>query len=281
MRTSATRRWSMVVAAAACAVLLCRASSAQDVETDELRVEVLPYAWIPGTVGSIGVRDTTVRVDVGPDDVINMLFDGDALAAGGYAALSYGRFGLFVDSFGGYEEPKVSQTIPTALCCTLDVRATSRISFALTDVGIGWELLRRSLPARSRPLTLGVWAGTRVVYLSTEVDARAGVVQGVQRRANVSSSTDWADPLLGVRWSVPLLDAVALELRGDIGGFGASSDLTWGLVGDVRIWLPWRPFDLVPYSILGYRVVAFDRSPGEADVDLQLRGPIAGVGFAF
>lgn len=252
-----------------------------DREAPRLRFEALPYAWVPGMHGSIAVKNTTVRVDVGPVDLLEMVFDGDALAAGGYFALAYDRFDVFVDSFGGYVETGVSQTIPTQFCCTLTIRAKSEMKFALTDVGLGYELLRLPLPERARPVTLGVWAGARTAYLTSELDARAGVVGGIQRAANVSESLDWADPLIGVRWSVPVLEDVALDFRGDIGGFGASSDLTWGLVGDVRWWAPWTPFDLSPYVVLGYRVIAFDRSPDGRVVDLQMRGPLLGVGVVF
>jgi len=34
-----------------------------------------------------------------------------------------------------------------------------------------------------------------------------------------------------VRWSLPLHDLFSVSFRGDTGGFGASSDLIWGLLG--------------------------------------------------
>jgi hypothetical protein len=222
-----------------------------------------------------------VRIDVDPVDVLELLFDGNAFAAAGYFALSYDRFSLFADSMGGYAELSVAESIPTQLCCTLTIDARDTMKFALTDVGLGYELSRWTLPKRKRPVTLGAWAGARVVYLSNGLDAKLGVLNGAQRGANVYDSLDWADPLIGVRWSVPVLNAVDLEFRGDIGGFGASSDLTWGVVGDVRLWLPWKPFELTSYTVLGYRVVAFERSPDAAHVDLQMRGPVLGAGVVF
>jgi hypothetical protein len=155
------------------------------------------------------------------------------------------------------------------------------MEFALTDFGVGYDVLRLTLPKRERPVMLVAWAGARVMYLSNEVDPDVGVVNGAEASGSVSDSLNWADPLIGVRWSVPVLDTVDLDFRGDIGGFGASSDLTWGLVGNVRLWLPWKPFDLNSYAVMGYRVVAFDRSPEDAEVDLQMRGPLLGAGFVF
>jgi hypothetical protein len=153
--------------------------------------------------------------------------------------------------------------------------------FVILDTGLGYEVARLPLPGRQRPLTLGVWAGARYVYLSNDLEADADVVHGARRHADVYESLDWADPLIGIRWSVPLHDAISLDFRGDIGGFGASSDLTWGLVSMLRLWLPWKPFDLSPYLAAGYRVVAFDRSPDGRTVDMQLRGPVMGAGATF
>lgn len=278
------RTFAIVVALSAAALTTARAAdAAENVERNAptLEVDALLYGWIPGTFGSVRVKDTTVQVDSTPADVLRLVFDGDALAGAGYFALSYDRLGIFADVIGGDAKLSVSQSIPTQLCCTLDVDAKSKMYFVILDTGLGYEVARLPLPGRQRPLTLGVWAGARYVYLSNDLEADADVVHGARRHADVYESLDWADPLIGIRWSVPLHDAISLDFRGDIGGFGASSDLTWGLVSMLRLWLPWKPFDLSPYLAAGYRVVAFDRSPDGRTVDMQLRGPVMGAGATF
>ena len=45
--------------------------------------------------------------------------------------------------------------------------------------------------------------------------------------------------------------------------------------------LPWRPFSLQPYLSAGYRVAAFDRSSSGDQIELQFRGPTAGMGVTF
>lgn len=290
LRVGGRKGWVLAIALALLAAGVPGTQAADEPEpapadptAAKLEFEAMPYAWVPGAYGSITVKGTTVRVDVGTGDVLELLFDGDAFAAAGYFSLSYDRFSIFADSMGGYAEVSVAQTIPTPLCCTLTIDAKDKMKFALTDVGLGYRLGRWSLPRRRRPFTLDVYAGARVVYLSNELDAKAGVIHGAQRAANVYDSVDWADPLIGVRWSAPLLDNVSLDFRGDIGGFGTSSDLTWGLVGTLRLWLSWKPFDLNPYVAAGYRVLALDRptKAGGGTVDLQMRGPVLGAGFVF
>ena len=70
-------------------------------------------------------------------------------------------------------------------------------------------------------------------------------------------------------------------MRADIGGFDASSKLIWGLVGGVKYWLPWTPWSLHPWLEGGYRILAFDRDNGNGQLDLQFRGPLAGMGVRF
>jgi hypothetical protein len=245
--------------------------------------EIAPYAWVPGTYGTIDVDGRTAHLSVTPIDLLEKVFDGDALAGGAYASARWRRFSVFVDAFGGGVKSTEDVTVPTPRC-DVDVRAKVRVREAIVDVGVGAEVGRWPIPGRRRPLTLGVYAGMRYVHLGNEIDATTEVVQlGLERRTEATATFDWADPLIGVRFEVPLHDRVSLAFRGDIGGFGASSDLAWGLVGDVRYWMGWSPRGARPWLGLGYRVAAFDRSGGDGEerADAQFRGPTAGVGFVF
>jgi hypothetical protein len=277
--------WTLIALVVLVAVGAASAGAAEDETTpaeapSKWRLDVLPYAWATGTYGSLNVDGHRVEVDVTPSDVLKILFHGNAFAAAGYFELAYDRFSIFSDTIGGYAEVRVNEEIPTQLC-TLSVRAKDKVKFVIGDVGFGYRLGQWSLPGRRRPFTLGVYTGARYMYLSSKLNAAAGVVGGVQKSANVSETIAWADPLIGVRWSLPLFDWASLDFRGDIGGFGASSDLVWGLVGMTRISLPWKPFSTKPYLAAGYRVVAFDRSKTDDSVDLQFRGPLLGAGFTF
>jgi hypothetical protein len=277
--------WTVIALLVLVAVGASSAAAAEDETTpaeapSKWRLDVLPYAWDPGIRGSLNVDGNLVTVDVTPIDVLKLLFHGNAFAAAGYFELAYDRFSVFADTFGGYAEVRVDEEITTQLC-TRSVRAKDETKFVIGDVGFGYRLGQWSLPGRRRPFTLGVYTGARYMYLSSKLDATGGVSGGVQRSASVFESVAWADPLIGIRWSLPMLDWASVDFRGDIGGFGASSDLVWGLVGMTRISLPWKPFSTEPYLAAGYRVVAFDRSKSANSVDLQFRGPLLGLGFTF
>lgn len=244
--------------------------------------DVMPYAWIPGTFGTVQVDDRTAHVDVSIHDVLTIVFDGDGLAAGGYFAARHDRWSVFLDAFGGALEAKVRQDIPTALCCTVNIAATYDVRPVIVDAAVGFRLGQWALPQRTKPISLGTYAGMRFVHLGNQLQASVGVDDATRAAADVNKNFNWADPIIGVAWDVPLLDALSLDFRADIGGFHASSNLTWGIVGDFRYALPWKVFASQPWVAVGYRVVAFDHDVGDGNnADLQFRGPMTGVGFTF
>jgi hypothetical protein len=151
----------------------------------------------------------------------------------------------------------------------------------IADFALGYRLGEWTLPHRTRPLTLGFYAGTRYMWFLNKLSVKGNVVGGIKRNGNVEQTFEWADPMIGIRWSAPILDSVSLDFRGDIGGFGANSKLIWGLLGTARYWVPYHPLDLDPYLTAGYRDVTFDRSKGEGSIDLSFRGPMMGMGFVF
>ena len=86
---------------------------------------------------------------------------------------------------------------------------------------------------------------------------------------------DWVDPFLGARWIWPFADKWGLRLRGDIGGFGIGSDLTWNAIGLITF----KPWKHVGFGG-GYRVLYQDYSTGSGrnrfSYDATMYGPILG-----
>ena len=268
----------LAVAVLACAV---GAACAAEEPPSPWRFEIEPYGWVSGTYGTIDVDQYVARLDVTPGNLLTAVFDGNALAAAGYFAVAYERWSVFADVYGGGAKVNVDEDIPTPYC-TLTVDAKDTMRFVLADFAVGYRLGQWSLPERRLPLELGVYAGARYVHFANHLRGGVAVVGGQRYSGDADEANDWADPIIGVRWSVPVLDSVSLTFRGDIGGFGASSDLDWGLVSDVRYWSTWRPWSAQPYVAAGYRVVGIDRSPSNGvEANLQLRGPLAGMGFVF
>lgn len=107
---------------------------------------------------------------------------------------------------------------------TGDGPAADKAFSVLAGFALGYRIGEWPLPSRRRPFTLGVYAGARCVHLGNDPSGGVGVIGGRQFSGDVSDTINWADPI-GLRFSVPVLDSVSLTIRGDIGGFGASSDL--------------------------------------------------------
>lgn len=261
------------------AVLSAMPAAAEESATP-WQFEIQPYAWIPGNFGSATVKGRHVDIDTTPLDVLELLFDGDTLAGGGYVGVGYDRWSVFTDLFGGFAKEDVNEKIPTQFC-QICIAAKDKLTFVIADFALGYRLGQWSMPGRRRPITLGVYAGARYMHFGNELTVRGGVAGGTQRSGNVSQTFDWADPMIGIRWEVPVHDRLSLGFRGDIGGFGASSELIWGLVSEVRYWMSWSPWGSQTYLTAGYRALAFDRTNAAGDIDLQYRGPMIGVGFLF
>jgi hypothetical protein len=257
-------------------------SLAADEEPPGWQFEFMPYAWAPGAFGSVRVKGRTADIDVTISDLLTVLWHGDAFAVGGYFAARYERWSAFVDAFGGFENVGSTVHIPTRACGCLQVGATADLRPVILDVALGYQLGEWSLPERRQPISLGVYLGTRYVYLGTTLNVEGGLLNGTQRARQVAASLNVAQPLIGVRWAVPLLDSLSLDFRSDLGGIPGNSQLTWGLVSDVRYGLGWAPFGSQTWLAAGYKVIAFQRDFGGGKaVDLQLRGPLLALGFTF
>jgi len=258
------------------------AHAADDPPPSPWEFEFAPYAWIPGTFGTITVHDVGAKADVTVKDMLDIVTSGNGMAAGSYFGLRYDRFEAFADGFGGFIKAGETLTVRTRLC-TATIAGEVETRPVFVDVGVGYRIGQWVIPGRQHPLTLGAYVGTRYTHIGTQINASRSVANvGLRRAAAVSESFDWADPMLGVRTQVPLLDNVAFDFRGDIGGFDVSSKLIWGIVADLRYQMAWRPLSVHPYVSAGYRAISLDHDFGAgSSADLQFRGPLSAFGFTF
>ena len=97
---------------------------------------------------------------------------------------------------------------------------------------------------------------------------------------DVDHRKDWVDPYLGLRWQWKFAQKWGTRLRGDIGGFGIGSDITWNLVGLVDF-KPWKHVSLFG----GYRALYQDYSTGSGDnkfkFDATMHGPVLGLNITW
>lgn len=121
-----------------------------------------------------------------------------------------------------------------------------------------------------------------------EVEARlkraeARLAKAIEREINgrlpdspVAASKAWVDPFVGFRGQFQLWENWHLVGRGDIGGFGVSSELTWNVYGALGVQLNDRTT-----AELGYRYLHIDYRSGGFLYDMAIKGPYLGLRIEF
>jgi len=116
-----------------------------------------------------------------------------------------------------------------------------------------------------------------LAYFDVSADLRARVLQQVR---TASRDASWVDPLIGLNFEAPMTGKWRYTLRGDIGGFGVGSDLTWHALAKVT-----RQNSERFGWYIGYRAIAYDYEDGQGrnyqNYDLVQHGPGAGIAFSF
>lgn len=203
--------------------------------------------WLPGISGTIGARGVTADVDVSFSDVLQ---DSDSvIGLAGAFLFGSGRLGGYVDGF--WSKIGMDTTTPLGI-------AHAKTDMGILDFGVSYEVGRwpmgwtaeKDKPARD--LTLVAYGGAR--YTSVDIDIEPQVF------ASRSKGEGWVDPMIGARMELPLAQQWSIGFRGDIGGFGAASDLAWTAAGVVT----WDfLMGTLPSSLqFGYIAVGDDYSNG-------------------
>lgn len=230
----------------------------EDLEEGQ-RWSVSPYFWMSEIEGAVTVRGNRVSGLVPFSDILDHL---------DFAFLVHverrdpeGEWSILIDSvtmwleqdFDGPTDAEVNLTV-----ATVEAASAYRL-FDLEDkLGV--------------PVTIEGIAGVRYVFFEAEIDT--AVTSGR------SQDDDFLDPLVGLRGVWGITEGFWLAARGDIGGFGIGSELSWQLVGTIA----WDPNE--HWSVLaGYRLLDIDYSDGDGNreqgLDLQFRGPTVGVMVRF
>lgn len=223
---------------------------------DDWSFIIAPYALLPSITGdtSIGVVEDA-ELDVGPKDILNNLELGamiqlEALHKSGYGvSLAYNFMDLGGDA-------------------TLPGSATKLSADIYQGILEAYGIYR--MPTSSGPVD--VYGGIR--WWDMDVDF---AVNGVTTSEN---EADWVDPVVGVRWMPQLAENWSLILKGDVGGFGVSSDFTWNLQGGVA-------WDVLEWLTLfaQYRALSVDYNTGAVGTEDRFKydtithGPMFGVAF--
>ena len=241
-------------------ILAAMTCSAQDSTRTPNKWEFLvePYLMFPNMKGTVGIGALPDgMVDAGIGDIFSRLQSGFML----YAEAQNGTLAFSSDLLymSLKQDAEPTRTI-----------ASGSVSMSET----GWELagLRKILPW----LESGI-AG-RLVSLKVDMEVVRNQIGGNTSARQENMTHMWVDPLLVVRMRLPDSGKWLLQLRGDIGGFGVGSDLTW----QIQAYGGYRFSDLFQVTA-GYRALSIDYEKGTDQdrflYDVTTFGPVVRLGF--
>ena len=217
------------------------------VEQDRWKFTLSPYLWCTGLQGTSRIGPTKTKIDMDFGDVLENLKLGTMLDL----RLEKGRWAihsnvLWADLAGDVGSGRVRAGVE----CNLVVVELDG-QYQLTD---HFRLI----------------GGARYYYLGLDIDGKGRL--GV----SASGDEDWIDPIVGLAFTYPLSERWSFGARGDVGGFGVGSDLSW------QVWalLDYR-FNKSSSLVLGWRHLDWDYDGGRFKLDAHMSGPIVGARFRF
>lgn len=217
------------------------------------------YAWITALQGDMRIGNLPIPVDVSFSDAIDGVDEIDMAFMGGLEA-GRGRWSLGVD----LTYAKISDDYAGG-GNVFDSFRLEQTQWMINPF-VSYQMVKAS------HWHLDAIAGARINIFEMDVTGR--FASGGQ--VTVGGSREWVDPIVGLRGSWDLTDRLTAGFRGDIGGFGVSSDFTWQAYAG----LGWK---MTPRSSLavGYRGLGTDYSRGGFGSDIVTHGPLIGLQITF
>jgi hypothetical protein len=255
------------------ALVLPRCGLAAELDQEPAwKFSFVPYFWLPELHGDATVAERKAEVDVGFDDIFDLMFDGDLLGGMGHFEARNRRFTFLTDAVGTVIDPSKTGNRGTA---EFDA------DLLVVEFGLAYRIFEGSLGAE-RTWSVEPTVGGRYVrtHADITIETSGGPVIPPSERSR-ETTQDGAEPFLGSRFHFNLFPALSWNFAGNVGGFGAASDLSWEIASFLGYTLPWKlgPADLDVFA--GYRLLDFEFEDGNKELNVQMRGPLLGTGFRF
>jgi hypothetical protein len=225
--------------------------------------------WLSGIDGQFGVRGLVTNVNIPFVDLLRRM---DAVAV-----LSlYARYGRW-EWFGDGQYVKVSDSVQ--LPGLLFTNASLEMKQGFAEQFAGYRVVDLE------KFTLSCYAGARYNYmqggLSIAINRAPRFPElrqslGIPNSLQISGAQEWVDPVIGTGAKVYISAPISAFIKGDIGGFGAASCLTWQVQGGMGFQIS-RWF----WVNLAWRCLQYDYTNGGFTNKTALNGPLLESGVAF
>ena len=207
---------------------------------------IKPYLFASGLDGEVGSGDATGDIEASFEDLLDDLNFGAMLQLEVVPPESPWR--VLLDLW--YVQLEESGTAPGPA----ETKVDADIDQFMGELSVAYELMEDG--------RLDVLGGIRYWDLSGELDAGDESADG---------EADWIDPLVGARSLLPLGEHFFVLLRGDVGGFGVGSDISYNLGAGLG-WSISKTFELAA----GYRYTYVDYDD-DVVYDVAQSGPLLGL----
>jgi hypothetical protein len=233
-----------------------KAPPSSSTEPSDWHVDWIPfYLWFSGLSGNVGAGGYTTPVNVSFSDVLKDLNIG--LMTG--LDVRRKRVGLTTDL--------IFMNLSSDQNAT-PVGAFSGFTANVKELILQPELYYRVLERDKG--TIDAEAGFRYWHMNNSLD----LMQGSATPVTVGQTQGWVDPTLGARFRLNLPKTSFATVKGDVGGFGAGSSLSWQIYAVVG-----KEFKRRFSAMLGYRYLFVDYTNGGFVYDVHMSGLIAGLGI--
>jgi hypothetical protein len=228
-------------------------------EPSDWHVDWVPfYLWFSGLQGSVGAGGYVAPVSVSFSDVFSQLNIG-------YMSILDTRrkkIGLLTDLVF----IDVSSDQKATPVGNLYSGFTANAETFFLDPEAYYRLIEKDQDS------VDVVAGARFWRLDNSLN----LMQGTLSAASVGQTQSWVDPVLGTRFRIGLPKNFFADLKGDAGGFGVGSQLTYQIYSGIGKELKQK------YSLLlGYRYMYVDYKNGGFLYDIHMNGLLAGFNVRF
>ncbi len=264
------------------AVLLAAPAQSEPAEDPGWEFAITPYLWLFNMKGDIGAAGQESPVDT---NLFDLFENNDSVLGieanlqaknGPWTLLADPTWMRLTDDFhasGDFASVSGDVTASTLLLDLMVMREAWRRP-------LGEPVVEKGMPQRA--FALDLLGGVRVWVLETDLDLKlttpGPIVDDLESDFNDTQS--WADPVIGARATLDVTDRLHLAMRGDIGGFHVSSDLTSELWANGVLDFGLLGHDA--FAALGYRALYIDYDDnGGFLLQAWMHGPTIGVGLRF
>jgi len=224
------------------------------VESD-WHLDIAPYLWFPGVHGSVGGPRGEASVHASAADLLSHFRFGLM----GLADLRYKRVLTPVDVMWVRLRDDTALPGPGLLAISANVEASE---FLLTPK-VGYRVIDRE------KIKIDALTGFRFWHLGQSLQFNPSLLG-----LTFSGSQNWVDPLVGGRIVAVLSPKATVTIAGDVGGWGAGSQLDYQIVGVLG-------YQIKPKWTLmaGYRYLDVNYRSGQV-FDIAMSGVTFGVNIA-